>query len=545
MSLKTPLEMFYTNTKLFSNKIYLIQPENGKEQAYTWNQVDVLVRRMASGIQALGLPTGSHIALLSKNCAEWFIADLAIMLAGHVSVPIYPSAGKDTIRYVLEHSASKAIFIGKLENSEEQIKAVPPEIITIGFPSQQVEVTKSWHSMTQYQPFENSPVPNLNDAATIIYTSGSTGNPKGVVHTYETLSFAAVGCVRNFELTSEDRMLSYLPLAHIVERVLVYAGSLYSGMQVRFLESLETFNRDIQICSPTVFASVPRLWTRFQMGILAKMPEHHLNDLLSNSEIKDSVIDKIQHQLGFTKLRLCFSGTAPISPSVISWFSRLNINISEGWGMTENCAYGTNSIPFREDKVGSIGKAFEEVAIRISDEGEIQVKSPTNMTEYYLEPEKTAETFTFDGYLKTGDKGSIDSDGYVTITGRIKDIFKTAKGKYVAPVPIESKLSANVCIEQVCVTGSNLKQPIALVVLSEIANQIDRTEVLAGLEKTLLSVNETLESHEVLDRILLLDDNWSIENDLLTPTMKVKRHVLESKYSSIINADYNEKIVNI
>lgn len=211
--------------------------------------------------------------------------------------------------------------------------------------------------------------------------------------------------------------------------------------------------------------------------------------------------------------------------------------------MTENCAYGTSSVPFRMDKVGCIGKAYEGVDIRISDEGEIQVKGPCNMKEYYLEPEKTAEVFTEDGYLRTGDKGEIDGEGYVRITGRLKDIFKTAKGKYVTPVPIESSLMENSSVEQVCVTGSSLKQPIALLVLSEDAKKLDKSELTASLQATLDEVNAKLESHQTLDRLLVVDEEWTIDNDLLTPTLKVKRHVLEKKYHEVINSSYKDKVV--
>lgn len=543
MSLKTPLEMLYEQVKLRPDQTFLTQPENGQTRSLTWREFDQEVRKVAAGINKLGLPKGSHIGLISKNCAEWFVVDVAIMLSGHVSVPIFPTAGRETINYVLTHAKCSAVFVGKLEHAEDQIKAIPESVTSIGFPYAGPKLDIDWQTLTSEPMFEESPVPSLDDTMTIIYTSGSTGSPKGVVHPYSSISWSAEASLAALTVDENDRILSYLPLSHITERILVEMASLYSGMQIFFIESLETFKTDIQRCQPTLFISVPRLWTRFQMGLLSKMPQKKMDLLLSIPIVKGIIAKKLREGLGLNSARLCASGSAPISPATIIWFNKLGINISEGWGMTENCALGTSSVPFRLDKVGSIGRAYEGVDIRIAEDGEIQSKAPGNMKEYYLDPEKTAEVFTEDGYLRTGDKGEIDSDGYVKITGRLKDIFKTAKGKYITPVPIESKLMENSLVEQVCVTGSDLKQPIALLVLSLESRGTDKTELTNSLHDTLKSVNTTLESHQVLDRVVIINEEWTVDNDLLTPTLKIKRHVLEKKYHDTINAQYKDKIV--
>lgn len=543
MSLKTPIEMLYEQASKSPDRVFLTQPDNGQTRTYTWRETEDMVRRVASGLKQLGLEEGSHVALFSKNCAEWFIADLAIMLAGCVSIPIFPTAGDSTIQYVLKHAGCKVAFFGKLDNGDDQIKAIPEDVTTIGFPYEGPQTSKSWQDMQACEPYAESPKPKLTDIMTIIYTSGSTGSPKGVVHTYNSISWAGMSSLDALSVSAQDRVLSYLPLAHITERVLVEVASMYSGMQIFFLESLNTFNRDVCTCSPTLFISVPRLWTRFQMGILSNMPQKKLDRLLSIPIVKGIVARKIRKGLGLDDARLWASGSAPISPATINWFHRLGIDISEGWGMTENSAYGTSSVPFRVDKIGCIGKAYDGVDIRISDEGEIQVKGQCNMKEYYLEPEKTAEVFTEDGYLRTGDKGEIDSDGYVRITGRLKDIFKTAKGKYVAPVPIESKLMENANIEQVCVTGNNLKQPVALLVLSLEATKVDKAEIEQSLAQTLEKVNSTLESHSVLDHLIVMAEDWTVENELLTPTLKVKRHVLEDRFTNVIEMRHNKPVV--
>lgn len=523
-------------------QLYLKQPVNGRVDKYTWGKVADKVRRVAASILALGLPKESHIAILSKNCAEWFITDLAIMLAGHISVPIYSTAGADTVSYVLDHAKCPLIFVGKLDNTEQQLAAIPEGVKVWAFPYPNINAEKQWQDFIDITPYYEKPMPALDSVMTIIYTSGSTGKPKGVVHSYKSVSWSASSCLAELSLTDQDRILSYLPLAHITERVLVECSSFYSGCQISFVESLDTFSRDVTSIQPTLFISVPRLWTRFQMGVLANLPQKKLNVLLAIPFVGRLISKKIRSKLGLAYARICASGSAPISESTLRWFTKIGVDISEGWGMTENCAYGTACVPFREDKIGSIGRAYKGVDIRIGEEGEIQLKGPCNMKEYYLEPEKTAEVFTDDGYLRTGDKGSIDCDGYIKITGRLKEIFKTAKGKYIAPVPIEAKLMGNSLIEQVCVTGAELKQPIALVVLSGDAKKQSQKEVEQSLLRTLDSVNDGLESHEMLDRLVLMQDEWTVDNGLLTPTLKVKRHALEQTYHCFINGTFEGKI---
>ena len=542
MLLKTPLEMLYHWEDTRAQSVYLKQPIDGIVKEFTWHETSQQARKVAASLLAMDLPKASNIAILSKNCAEWFITDLAIMLAGHVSVPIYSTAGEKTIRYVMDHAKCPVIFIGKLDNTEKQVAAIDNGVVKLAFPYPNIPADKQWDELLQVAPFADKPIPVLDSVMTIVYTSGSTGNPKGVVHNYESICWAASNSLNELSVDHTDRILSYLPLAHITERVLVEIASFYSSTRIDFIESLDTFARDVRATQPTLFLSVPRLWTRFQMGVLANMPQKKLDLLLRIPIVGRMVSKKIRTKLGLGQARLCASGSAPIPATTLEWFRKIGINISEGWGMTENSAYGTCCIPFRADKIGSIGRVYAGVDIRIAEQGEIQVKGPCNMKEYYLEPEKTAETMTEDGYLKTGDKGSIDSDGYITITGRLKEIFKTSKGKYIAPVPIESKLMANSSIEQVCVTGSQLKQPIGLVVLSVEALKLPAADIEQSLLATLNEVNSTLESHAVLDCLIVMKDEWTVDNGLLTPTLKVKRHNLEDHYESLINGQLSGKI---
>ena len=539
----SPLQMLYKWETETPDFVYLKQPIDGELVEYTWGEVGQLVRKAANALTAMELEPGSRVCILSKNCVEWFIADLAIMMAGHISVPIFATAGQKTIEYVLNHSDTKAIFVGKLDDTENQVKAIPEHVKSIAFPYPNIPADIQWNDFINCEPMQENPDVDMSATATIIYTSGSTGQPKGVVHTFASICWAAENSLSALTVHSTDRILSYLPLAHITERVLVELASLYSSMQINFVEALDTFQRDVVACQPTLFISVPRLWTKFQMGILSKVPQKKLNLLLSIPIVKGIIARKMRQGLGIDQSRLWASGSAPLAPATIKWFERIGVKISEGWGMTENCAYGTSSVPYRSDKIGCIGRAYEGVDIRIGDEGEIQVKAPCNMKEYYLEPEKTAETFTEDGWLRTGDKGTIDAEGYVRITGRLKDIFKTAKGKYVTPAPIEASIMENPIVEQVCVTGTNLPQPIALLVLSEDAAKASKDQITESLAQTLESVNAGLESHQRLDRIVIMHEPWTIENDLLTPTLKVKRHVLEERFVETIQQKYTGKVV--
>jgi long-subunit acyl-CoA synthetase (AMP-forming) len=542
---KSPLEMLYHWETNHPNDVYLRQPINGKVRNFTWAEVGQEVRQVAAGIKSLALDPGSRICIFSKNCAHWFITDLAIMMAGHVSVPIFATAGGDTINYVLKHADVKLMFVGKLDNIESAVAPIPDDMPTVAFPYEGIPGNSTWAEFTDIAPLSDNPNRDKDELMTIIYTSGSTGQPKGVMHSFATINWAAHSCLNQLDCDKSDRVMSYLPLAHITERVIVELASFYSGMQITFVESLDTFNHDVVNAQPTLFVSVPRLWTKFQMGVLAKMPQKKLSLLLSVPIIKGIVAKKIRTGLGLDSTRLFASGSAPLAPAVIRWFEKLGITISEGWGMTENSAYGTSAVPFRSDKVGTIGKAYDGVDIRISEAGEIQVKAPCVMLGYYLEPEKTSETMTDDGYLRTGDKGEIDSEGFVKITGRLKEIFKTSKGKYVVPAPIEAKIVENTNVEQVCVTGCDLPQPVALMVLSAEANHLSRDELSASLSNTLQQVNATLESHMRLDNFIVLKDEWTIDNALLTPTLKVKRHVLEERFADIIQSKYDQKVTFI
>ncbi|WP_107853089.1 AMP-binding protein [Oceanimonas marisflavi] len=528
-----PLQMLYHWAELRPDDIYLRQPREDHWHEHSWGSVLEMAARLVSGLRRLGLKPGDKIALLSKNCAEWFICDFALQMGGYISVPIYPTAGADTIRYVLEHSESRALFIGKLDDPGAQEPGIPEGLIRLGMPyDTPMETHHHWDSLLMHEPMDERPVPGPDELMTLVYTSGSTGQPKGVMITHGAYAAACRGILETTGLNSEDRAFSYLPLAHITERVYVLGASLYAGAQVGFAHSLVTFVDNVKVISPTVFISVPRLWTNFRSGILKKLPESRLALLLRIPLVSGLVKKKIQAGLGLDKARILGCGSAPIAPSLLRWYERLDMPITEAWGMTENLAYSTLNYPFRSDKVGTVGRAGAGVEIRISGEGEILCRCDGMMLGYYKNEEATEKTIR-EGWLHTGDQGRLDDEGYLTITGRLKDAFKTAKGKYVLPVPIESMLIENTLIEQACVVGSGQAQPMALVQLSEHAAGQSREQLENALSATMAQINHSLESHQRLGGILIIDEPWTVENNILTPTLKIKRHLLEQQYGDL------------
>jgi len=537
--------MFRRQVQATPEKVYLRQPINGEYREYSWQETYDQTLRLAQALLGLGLQPGDRVALLSGNCAEWFIADFAMLAAGLIPTPIYATASDKTIRYVLEHSEAKAIVIGNLAKPEMALGAVPEGVITIGLSNGPDGVDhKAAELISNNQPLTNIHQPELSETFSIVYTSGSTGAPKGVLITYKNISFSAAVSVDLFQKGVEERFLSYLPLAHVTERGLIQYNSLYSGATVTFNESLDTFIRDLRNARVTSFISVPRLWVKFQSQILAHTPQRRLSLMLKLPIIGSMLKKKVRAQLGLGDALSCGCGSAPISPSTLNWYQKLGIDISEGWGMSETIGLATTNYPFKLSKLGTIGKPVTGFEIKTSDAGEILIRGDGVFKEYYKNPETTAEAFTEDGFLRTGDKADVDEDGYLKITGRVKDIFKSGKGKYIAPVPIESKLADNLLIEQLCVMGSGLPSAMAVIVLSkEIADDMNKEEIAQSLTNTLVAVNKQIEKHEFVGGIRIAKEAWTIENGLLTPTMKVKRAELEEKYRGLIAQEHKEIVV--
>jgi long-chain acyl-CoA synthetase len=519
--------------------IYLSQPMGGGQVLdFTWAQAGGQVRRMANWLQRQGWPPGSRVAIIGKNSAHWILADLAIQMAGLVSVPIYPTFNGESLSYILLHSESKAMFVGKLDSLRNLQAGVPPGLPLIALPLAPSMHAHQWTELISVSsPLQTSRQAAGDSVSTIIYTSGTTGTPKGVMHSFNSMAWGVSCATRRFPMGREDRYLSYLPLAHVAERMLIEQASLRHGGRIFFAESLDTFLQDLQRARPTVFFSVPRLWVKFQQGVHAKLPPGKLRWLLRVPGLSLWVRRKILKGLGLDQCRIAAGGAAPMPADVMQWYRALGLELVEVYGMTENSGVSHSSLPGSKS-VGSVGYAYEGVRTRLDPEsGEVQMHSPALMKGYYREPELTAAAITEDGWLRTGDKGCLGSDGALSLTGRIKDLFKTSKGKYIAPAPIEDKLVAHPAVEACSVTGAQFAQPFALVMLSpdaqhQIRSPHGREALEADLERHLHRINSQLEPHEKLGFLAAVQQTWTPENGLVTPTMKVKRASIEAKYGA-------------
>ena len=531
--------------KKLPSKKALVQPlANRQVISYTWSDVAQQVRCMASYLLSLNLPQGTSIAIYGKNSAHWIMADLAIWMAGHVSVPLYPTLNAEGATYVLEHSDAKVLFIGKLDgktDSWNEVKDhIPTYINCIRLPLAPDHYAPQWDDIIRNTaPLEEPILPEPNQLATIIYTSGSTGLPKGVMQSFSTLLAGARELQTKYQATDTDRALSYLPLAHVAERIFIECTLMISGFTVYFANSLDTFVEDLNRAQPTLFFSVPRLWTKFYLGINEKIPLNVQKVLFKVPVLGKVVKKKLLTKLGLNKVRYAFTASAPLPIDIILWYRNLGLELLEVYGMTENCGYSHVTLE-GNFAAGYVGNAQPKVECKIDENGEILVKSPGTMLGYYKNAEKTAEDMTEDGFLRTGDLGEIDANGRLKITGRIKDIFKTSKGKYVMPVPTEQKLGNNELIESVCVGGSSQPQPVAFIMLpEEIRHQLKQNSKNEEIENSLKllrnSINETLESHEKISFFVVVNEPWTMENDLLTPTLKIKRNKIESRYEPFLN----------
>jgi long-subunit acyl-CoA synthetase (AMP-forming) len=553
MPQKLILDHVYEHEKNLAGKVFLTQPTgNGQVVDYTWAQVMDQSRRMATHLKAQGFAPGSRIAMLSKNCAHFVMAELAIWMAGYTTVAIFPTETAETVGFVLGHSEASLLFVGKLDTWEHQKPGVPAGLPMIAFPlAPDHHGLETWDDIVKRTPpIAGNPARAGSDLVLLMYTSGSTGTPKGVMHSFERFTAACEGITEELRSRigrdTDSRVLSYLPLAHIFERAWIEGFALVDGRtHMFFAETLDTFLADLQRARPTLFISVPRLWLKFYQGVLAKMPAQKLERLLKIPILGKIVAKKVRTGLGLDAVLMAGSGSAPIPPDLIAWYRRIGLKLFEGYGMTEDCAYSfTSSDQFNAP--GCVGAKMKGVEARLSPEGEILIKSPGQLVGYYKRPDLDAEVFTEDGFFRTGDLGEIAPNGVLKLTGRAKELFKTAKGKYVAPAPIENRINAHPMIELSLVSGVGQPAAYAIVLLSETIRprQKDpavRAEVTSALTTLLAEVNGAVADYEQLKMIVVAREPWSIENGCLTPTMKIKRAKIEKMLEPEVERWYSDK----
>ena len=544
------LDHVYDNEASQAQRIFLTQPLGaGKVADYRWSEVLDQARRMAAHLQSLGLPRGARVAILSKNCAHFIIAELAIWIGGYTTTAIFPTETAATVRYVLEHSEAQLLFVGKLDGWEQQRPGVPAGLPCIALPLAPEAGLERWDDIiARTPPLTGRPQRSANELAMLIYTSGSTGQPKGVMVDFGAFSRASAGVSsyvrKRLGDRVESRALSYLPLAHSMDRTWSAGAALVDGTtRVFFAEALDTFLQDLQRARPTLFGSVPRLWLKFQQGVFSKMPPAKLDRLLKVPIVGRVVGKKVLRGLGLDAVVMAGSGSAPLPAELIRWYRRLGLKLFEGYGMTEDNSYSHFSDE-RHGEPGYVGVPLPGVEVKLSESGEVLIKSPGQFSGYYKQPELTAESFTADGFFRTGDLGERRPDGLLKITGRAKELFKTAKGKYVAPAPIENLLNTHPMVELSIVSGVGQAAAYAMVVLDEtLRARLARDPALRGsvqseLESLLAQINAQVSDYEQLKMIVVADEPWSIENGQLTPTMKIKRSRIEGAVADQLDAWY-------
>jgi long-chain acyl-CoA synthetase len=537
-NLEPILAYFYRWEEEQADTVFLRQPYGKEWKELTYAQVGQQARRLCTALQNRGLQAGDHVGILSKNCYHWIIADLALMMGNFVSVPFYASLPAVQLEEVIKLSDIKLLFVGKLDEWGDKTKVLSADLQVVKFPhyagNATVEIGENWEELVATSPpLSGNPLPELDDLWTILFTSGTTGTPKGVMHTYRNPALVLrIEELTNFTGTLQlkrKKWFSFLPLNHVAERIGVEANCLANGGSISFAESVNTFADNLKSVQPSFIFAVPRIWTKFYQAVTAKIPAPLLKVLFRIPLLGKLLKTYLRKAMGLHHVEIAGTGAA-ITPAYLKrWYQELGIHLVEAYGMTEVCGSICNG-PHPGAPADAVGVAVPFCEIKIAEDSEeILMRSPYQMTGYYRSPEKTAEVLQ-NGWIHSGDRGTIDDQGYVRVIGRVKDAFKTSKGQFIIPNPLEEYLAQNEYLEQVCVVGLGCSQPIALVNLSPGAWNSSRKAVEDSLQETLNAVNHQLANYHRISTIVIDKVNWSEANRLLTPTMKVRRAALDESY---------------
>ncbi len=497
---------------------------------WTWRQVQEQVYALAAWQEANLSGPGTRVGILSRNCAHWFMADLGSIAAGNITVPMFTTLPGETAEYVMNFTEMDVLFVGQTENWDQLAPVLPEGIKLVTLPGAELsEPHTHWDEIVTPRLGERPQYKaKRDDLVSIVFTSGTTGLPKGVMQTHDSNVIPINRFRVAFALPDRARYFSYLPLSHIAERQIVEYASLINGGHVYFNENLLTLLRDLPACRPHMMFGPPRVWEQLQQVIIGHLGGQEAIDK-ALAEDAAAIGKQVREMLGLDDAIYLLTAAAPTPPALIHWYEQFGLTLMEGFGQTEAMGLLANS---REDRrIGSIGKPVGEVEIRLTEEDELCCKADGLSPGYYKQPEKTDEAFS-DGWVHTGDKARIDEDGFVYITGRVKDYFKTIQGKFVAPTPIENEFAKNPHTEQICLLGRGYSKTVMVCVLSGLAQQAERDRVEAELRDIAARINQEIDKHARLGAVIISSEPWTIENSMLTPTLKIRREQIEAKFGA-------------
>ena len=582
----------------WGDRVALRKKEFGLWHDITWNDYDYNVSCVAYGLMSLGLEKGDCASIIGDNCPEWVYSDLGIQCCGAATAGVYSTNAWQQVEYVVTNSESKIFFVENEEQLDKWLqfrdKALKLEKVIVwdteGLHKFTDAMVMTFDQLLELGEKEMQAKPGAldtrigeiesEDLSVLIYTSGTTGPPKGAMLSHKNCVWMGTAITSNNPMHDNDEIMSFLPLCHIFEQLFTILAHMDVGHVVNFIESLETVTDNMVEISPTVGHAVPRIWEKYYAAIMIRMADATwFKRLVFNYSLKVgkkraslimdfkpvpaslelqfklahfAVFRKLKERLGFDRIRVAYSGAAPIAPEILHFFHAIGMNLVEGYGQTEGTGVTTTST-IGQVKFGTVGEPLEGVEIKIADDGEILVKSPGVFKGYFKNPEATAETIV-DGWLYSGDVGSIDKDGYLTITDRKKDIIVTAGGKNITPQYIENKMKASLYINDAVVIGDRRKFLSCLIIIDEdtvvkyaqdnkvqFSTYRDLTEdeeIRALIDQEIRTVNESLSRVEKVKKFTILPKKLYEEDGEMTPTMKVKRKFINEAFGDLIEAMY-------
>jgi len=599
--METAPKIFRETVRKHQDRVAMRKKEHGLWHDLTWNDYYRMAKWVGSGLLALGLEKGDTVSIIGDNCPEWVIADMAVQCAGGIVVGIYATNAWQQVEYVIQNSESKFFFVENEEQLDKWLnfrenapllkKVIVWDLEGLRHFSDPMVITFDELMETGKQASEKDPelfekrIDSVmpEDVAMLIYTSGTTGPPKGAMLTQRNLTWMGRAITKDNPMHDKDEVMSFLPLCHVFEQLFSVMGHITHGFVVNFIESPETVTDNMIEISPTVGYAVPRIWEKYYSAIYIKMSDAtwfkrmvfygalkigrkratlsmNFKNIPRSLEILYwiayfSVFRKLKERLGFDRMRIAYSGAAPISPDVLHFFQSIGVNLIEGYGQTEGTGVTCVS-RVGKAKFGTVGPPLTGTEVKIAEDGEILVRSPSVFKGYYKNPEATAETLK-DGWLHSGDVGMIDEDGYLKITDRKKDIIVTAGGKNITPQYIENKLKFSPYINDAVVIGDRRKFMSSLIMIDEdnvvkyaqdkkvqFSTYKDLThapEIIKLIQGEINKVNESLSRVEQIKKFTILPKKLYEEDGEVTPTMKVKRKYVNEAFKDLIEAMYKGK----